>query len=63
MRWGGDGRHVLIGLVDALAAFEPKREGDGVGKVAGIGGGELVIHGLGGYRTVRTKQERNGVRL
>jgi hypothetical protein len=40
---GGYGRHVLIGLMDALPAFEPQREGDRVGKVLGIGGRELVV--------------------
>jgi hypothetical protein len=37
---GGDRGHVFIGIVDALAALEPQRESDRVGKVASVGGGD-----------------------
>jgi hypothetical protein len=40
--FGSNSRHVLIGLMDALATFEPQSKGDGVGKVTGLGGLELV---------------------
>jgi hypothetical protein len=32
-----DGRHILVGPVDGLAAFKPERERDGVLKVFEIG--------------------------
>jgi hypothetical protein len=39
--------------VNALAPFEPRGEGNCVGEVAPLGGGELVIHGLGRYKSVQ----------
>jgi hypothetical protein len=33
----GDGGHVFIGAVDALAALEPQRERNRVGEVARVG--------------------------
>jgi hypothetical protein len=43
--------HVLVGLMDALAAFEPQGEGDRIGEVFRIGWGELVV-GVGHDRKI-----------
>jgi hypothetical protein len=44
---GGDLRHVFVGLVHPLLPAIAQREGDRLGQVARIGGGELVVVGLG----------------
>jgi hypothetical protein len=54
---GGYGRHVLVGLVDALPAFEPQRESDRIGEIFGIGRREVV--GVGHDRTIARAGERN----
>jgi hypothetical protein len=36
--------HEFVGLVNALAPFEPQGEGDSLGEVARLGWRELVIH-------------------
>jgi hypothetical protein len=48
---GSDGGHVFVGLMDALSAFEPQREGNRGSEVARIGGRELVV-GIGHERTI-----------
>ena len=40
---GGDGGHVLGGVMLALAALKPEREGYRVGQVARVGWRELVV--------------------
>jgi hypothetical protein len=56
----GDVGHQFVALVKALLPVEAERKSDAAGNVAGIGGLELVIHGIGGYKSGRTFQERNG---
>ncbi len=48
---GGDGGHARVSLTHPLATFEPESKGNGVGKVAWLGGRELVSHAVGGYKT------------
>jgi hypothetical protein len=53
---GSDSGHVLIGLMDALTAFELQGEGNGVGEVTRLGGRESVGIGHSVYdsRSIRT---------
>jgi hypothetical protein len=48
---GGDSRHVLVGMMDALATFELQSEGNSIGEVARVCGSQLI--GRAGYcRTI-----------
>jgi len=46
-----DSGHVLIGLMNTLAAFEPQGQGDSISEVARVGWRELVV-GVGHLRTI-----------
>src|SRR5208337_1162923 len=54
---GDDLRHDLVGVVHALAALVAQREGERRGKVARVGGGELVA--VGHRRTIAERRERS----
>jgi hypothetical protein len=54
---GGYGSHVLVGLMNALAALEFERESNGVDKVSRIGGRELIV--VGHVRTIAPRREQS----
>jgi hypothetical protein len=58
---GGYGSHVLVGLMNALAALEFERESNGVGEVSRIGGCELLIVGHGHTIAPTRERSKNGV--
>src|SRR5271154_4307884 len=57
---GGEIGHEFVALVIALPPVDTKGERDRVGDVASCRR-ELVIHGVGGYKSMRTFQEQNGL--